>query len=209
MKKSIQIFIFIILLTSFKADNDIFIGKVLYKYTFTDLKGLDITDKLAPYLGREQHYFIDGKNYKAYDEKGNWVQLYNSETNYYYYFNKDKTVQKIDGSIQASQKAIITKLDIKEVIAGYECEAIQIETDNITTVYYYNASVKTDFKIFSKHNFGEWNKYLEASGGALSLKFVMTDRKLGYIWTSVATEISRQSLTSNDFELPAGLIIHN
>ena len=202
MKKLLIITILTVVLTSFTSDNETFVGKILYKYSFTDLKGNDITDKLTPYFGREQHYFIDSWNYKAYDEKNAWMQLYNSETNSYYYFNKDNTVKKYDGATQTSQKFTVTKLDKKEKIAGYDCESIQVETDNATTIYYFNKTIKTNSKNFSKHNFGEWNKYLEATGGALSLKFVMTDHKNGYIWTSVATEVSKQKLTSNDFVIP-------
>jgi hypothetical protein len=201
MKKLIVISIFTVL-TSFKVNDDLFIGKILYQYSYTDLQGNDITNKMAAYFGREQHYFIDSKNYKAYDEDNNWIQLYNSETNSYYYFSKDKSAKKFDGSTQTSQKYTVTKLDIKENIAGYSCDAIQVETDNALTIYYYNRSVRTDAKIFSKHNFGGWNKYLEATDGALCLKFVMTNHKKGYIWTCVATEVTKQNLTPNDFVFP-------
>ncbi|WP_339924490.1 DUF4412 domain-containing protein [uncultured Cyclobacterium sp.] len=205
MKKLFAITILTLVLTSFTSDKETFVGKILYKYSFTDLKGNDITDQLVPYFGREQHYFIDNWNYKAYDEKNSWMQLYNSETNSYYYFNKDNTAQKHDGSTQTSQKFTVTKLDKKEKIAGYDCESIQVETDNATTIYYFNKTIKTDRKNFIEHEFGEWNKYLEATEGALSLKFVMTDHKNGFIWTSVATEVSKQKLTSSDFVFPADI----
>lgn len=202
MRKLLAITILTFVLTSFISDKDTFVGKILYKYSFTDLKGNDITDKIAPYFGREQHYFVDNSNYKAYDEKNAWMQLYNSETNSYYYFNKDNTAKKYDGATQTSKKFIVNKLDKKEKVAGYDCESIQVETDNATTIYFFNKMIKTDLKNFSKHNFGEWNRYLEATDGALSLKFVMTDHKNGYIWTSVATEVSKQNLTSSDFIFP-------
>jgi len=209
MKKLITISILTFVLTSFTTDKVSFVGKILYKYSFSDLKGNDITEKLVPYLGREQHYFIDNLNYKAYNEKGSWTQLYNSETNSYYYFNKDNTAKKYDGATQTSQKFIVTKLDKKENIAGYDCEAIQVDTDNATTIYYFNKSIKTNTINFSKHNFGEWNKYLEATDGALSLKFIMTDHKNGYVWTSVASEASIQNLTSADFVLPTDIKLKN
>lgn len=202
MKKLITIFALYISITSFKSDSNLFVGKILYKYSFTDLKGNDISENLAPFIGREQHYFIDNYNYKAYDEKDNLVQLYNSYTNSYYYFNKDKTAKKFDGATQTSQKHVVTKLGIKENIAGYDCEAIQVETDNAIIIYYFNKSLKTNPKNFSKHNFGEWNKYLEATEGSLSLKYIMKDIINGYIWTSVATEVSPQNLKPEDFLFP-------
>ena len=206
MRKLVASLILAVVLTAFTVDKDIFVGKILYQYSFSDLKGNEITEKLAPFFGREQHYFIDSENYKALDENGDLVQLYSSETNTYYYFNKGKFVQKIDGSTQTSQKAVITMLDKKEKIAGYDCNAVQIETDNATTIYYYSPSIKTDKEAFSRHNFGEWNKYLEATGGGLTLKFVMTNHKNGYVWTSVAAEVSRMDLKAEDFVLPSDAI---
>ena len=157
---------------------------------------------MTPYFGREQHYFIGRESYKAFDESSNWVQLYNSKTNTYYYFNKDKSVQKIDGLTKTSQKVVVTKLDKQESIAGYDCKSVRIDADNTSTIHYYCPSIKTTSSIFAKHNFGNWNTYLEATNGALSLKFVLTDRKNGYIMTAVAKEITKMGLNENDFKLP-------
>lgn len=202
MKKLLAILILTLVLTSFSSDRDTFVGKITFNYSFTDLKGNDITDKMALYLGREQHYFIDDFNYKSYDENNTWMQLYNSETNSYYFFNKDNTAKRFDGATQTSQKFIVTKLDKKEKIAGYDCESIQVETDNASTIYFFNKTIKTNPKNFSKHNFGEWNKYLQATDGALSLKYIITDHKNGYISTCVAIEVSKLKLTASDFEFP-------
>ena len=209
MKKSIVIAFFAVILTSFTSDREPFVGKILYKYSFTDLKGNDITEKISTYFGREQNYYIDQKNYKAYDENNNWVQLYNSETNLYYSFNKEKVAQKFDGATQTSKTFKVTKLDLKEKIAGYDCIAIQVESDNSSTIYYYSPLIKTDSKVFSKHNFGEWNKYLEATDGALALKFVLTNLKHGYVWTSIASEVSKANMTSNDFVFPTDMKLKN
>jgi Domain of unknown function (DUF4412) len=210
MKNLINILILLAMLTSCASNKNLFVGKIVYEYSFTDLKGNDISGKIAPLLGREQHYFIDNRNYKAYGEKGNWVQLYNSGTNNYFHFNKDgKTAKKLDASIATSKKNIVSKLEQKEKIAGYECNAIQVDTDNATIVYYYNKSIKTNGRAFSKHNFGGWNEYLKATRGALSLKFVMTDHKNGFVWTSTAVEVSKQNLSTKDFEFPAGIKLEN
>lgn len=205
MKKRSAFLLLTILLTSFTSNNELFVGKILYKNSFADLNQKDITDKLAPYFGTEQHYYIDGKNYKAYDEKNNWSQLYNSETNSYYSFDKDGTAKKVDGSTVTSKKYIVTKLAKKETIAGYDCQSVKIETDNATTFYFYCPTLKTDLKAFSKHNFGEWNKFLEVTEGALSLKFIMIHHTKNFIWTSVASEVQKQDLTSKDFEFPSNV----
>ena len=187
--------------SAFKSNEDFFNGKILYKYTFTDLQGNDINSKLVPYLGSEQHYFIDNKNYKSLNQN-KLQQLYNSETNNYYFFTDNNTAQKFDASKATSEKFNVTRIDKTEKVAGYDCKAIQIETDEAVTIYFYSPQVKTDKKVFARHSFGEWNKYLEETDGALALKYIMTNKKYGYIWTSTATEISKLRLTAKDFSLP-------
>jgi hypothetical protein len=110
---------------------------------------------------------------KLHSENNNRFQVYNSETNNYYYFNKDKTAQKFEGSMQTSEKFVVTKIDRKEIVAG------------------------------------KWNKYLEATNGTISLKHVVIDLKNGFIWTSTATEISKQELTNKDFEFPTDFKLDN
>ncbi len=209
VKRIISASILIILLSSLKADEDFFVGKIVYEYSFTDLEGEDITEKLAPYYGREQHYYVDLKNYKAYDENNNWVQLYHGDTNSYFYFSKDKTAQKFNASMSTAQKIVVTRLDKKEKVCGYDCEVIQIETENTTVVYYFNPSIKVDAKVYANHKIGEWHKYMETTEGALPLKFVMTNPKNGFVWTSVATEVSRQALSAGHFKFPDDVLLSN
>ena len=109
---------------SFRSSEENFAGKIIYQYQFTDLAGKDITDKLAPYVGREQHYFINAGNYKSYDEHQNLMQLYNAATNQYYAVGKDKTAKKYDAAEGASQQFEVKHLTVKEKIAGYACKAV-------------------------------------------------------------------------------------
>lgn len=186
-----------------------FTGKIQYVYSFTDLKGKDITESTAASLGREQHYFVDDSNYKSYDEKNNLTQLYDSRNNTYYGFWKDKTAHRIDAMTRTSQQYQVTRLKQKETILGYECEAIQVVTDESTTVYYYSSQLRIDYRAFAKHNFGDWNRYLEATNGALSLKYTITNHKKGYVWTVLATKIIKMPLAAGDFEFPKGYVLRN
>ena len=179
-----------------------FVGKILYKNSFTDLNGNDITSRLAQVLGLEQHYFTDGENYKALDEKNNWQQLFLGKSNFYYFFSANKSAQKIDVSAISPQKIKIIKLDKTERIAGYNCNLLQVEKEDSTTIYYYSSSVKIDPKLFANHYLGAWNQYLEASEGALALKFVVTNYKAKYIWQAVAKQVTKLKLTRKDFEFP-------
>lgn len=198
----------ILVLTSFTG-KDVFIGKISYKYSFANLAGDDITDRLSPFYGKEQLFFIDTNNYKSLNEKNQWVQLYNGNSNSYYYFSPDSSVVKFDASSQGAQKFEVTKLTKTEKIAGYECNAILIKTENTSTVYYYSPLIKTVPQKFSKHNLSEWNKYLEATDGALPLKYVMTDLKNKYIWTSTAYDVTQMKLTDEDFKFPNGFKLKN
>jgi gamma-glutamylcyclotransferase (GGCT)/AIG2-like uncharacterized protein YtfP len=202
MKINLYLLSFLLLLASFKENEKYFTGKLVYQYQFTDLTGNDITDKVAPYVGKEQHYFINEQNYKAYDEQENMVQLYHSSTNTYYAVDKTKRAQKIDASTLTSQKYTVKTLEIKETVAGYECKAMEVETDNGSIIYYYSPQIRVDSKVFSKHNYGEWNKYLEASNGALPLKYVMTNPKQGFVWIATVKQVEKLSLKAQDFELP-------
>jgi hypothetical protein len=130
------------------------------------------------------------------------VQLYHSSSNTYYSVDKTKTATKIDAATLTSQKYAVRPLKEKKIIAGYECKAIEVETDNGSVIYYYSSDISVDPKVFSRHNFGEWNKYLEASNGALPLKYVMTNSKQGFIWIATVKQVQRLSLTTKDFELP-------
>lgn len=205
MKKLILLLSLIVIATAFKAKEDLFVGKIVYQYTFTDLQGNDVSFKMAPYLGLEQNYFIGTTSYKSYTQ-GKLQQLYMAGTNSYYYFTNNEG-QKIDGSTSTSQTFTVKHLNETQKIAGYTCQAIQIETDGTSTIYYYSLQIKTNQKVFAKHNFGEWNKYLEATNGALALKYIMTNKKQGYIWTSTASEVTKATLTDKDFLLPENLPI--
>ena len=190
-------------------EDKVFVGKIRYRYSFTNLAGDDITDRLSPFFGKEQIFFIDTNNYKAYNENNQWVQLYNGNANLYYYFSKDSTAVKIYASTQSAQKITVTKLTKTEKIAGYNCNTVLIETENTSTIYYYNSSVRTLSQKFAMHNLSEWNKYLEATNGALPLKYIMTDLKKKYIWTSTAFEVTEMSLRNEDFKFPSNFKLKN
>lgn len=209
MKKSLLVMSLALTLTSAITIISPFTGKIQYVYSFSDLQGKDITESAAVDMGLEQHFFVDDSNYKSYDEKNNLTQLYDSRNNTYFGFWKDKTAHRIDAMTRTSQQYQITRLKHKETILGYDCEAIQVVTDELTTVYYYSPQLRIDHRAFAKHNFGDWNRYLEATNGALSLKYTITNHKKGYVWTVLATKITRMHLGDRDFEFPKGYVLRN
>lgn len=186
-----------------------FTGQIHYTYSFTDLEGRDITEKAAAVMGREQYYFVTDSSYKSYNEENVITQLYNSSSNTYYGFWKDKTASRIDALTRTSQQYKVTKLGKTETILGYDCMAIQVETDNTTTVYYYSPLLRINYQAYQKHNFGEWRNYLEATNGALSLKYIITNPQKGYIWTVKAEKISPMKLSESGFIFPDGYKLRN
>lgn len=194
--------LFALVLLSFAQPVKYFSGKIIYLYKFKDVKGNDITEAMSAILGKEQHYYINDKNYKAYDEKENLVQLYNSATNTYYQVTKDKKVHKVDASMVTSSIFTVKKLAETEKVANYLCNEMEVTTDDAITTYYYSPQVKVNAGVYSKHNYGEWNKILQATNGCLPLKFKMVNGKQGFTWTVTASLVTPLALTDKDFQPP-------
>ena len=200
----------ILALVSFTERMESFSGKIVYVNTFSDLKGNDITDRMVSYFGKQNNYFINDSNYKAYDENNELLYLYNSSTNVYYSCDaKENTAEKIDAGTITARKIRVRSLQDKETICGYECSSVEKKTESGTTVYYFTPLIRIDKKNYSKHNYGEWNACLDATNGALPLKIIYTDRKVGYIWTAVAKEVTNITLAQKDFAFPAEVKLKN
>lgn len=204
MKKMGIIALLFLMMTSFHSGSGDFVGMIKMKHKYKNLEGKDITSLLAPYLGREWEYYIDDKNYKSVNESGNWVQLYTGADNLYYSFTKEKSASKFDGGSTSSSKFEVTYLDRKEKVAGFLCDIMKVETDNQTTIYYYSKEVRTNPENFANHNYGNWNQYLKAADGGITLKFELTDHKNKFIWIATATSVKPMALTASDFEFPEG-----
>lgn len=178
-----------------------FSGKIVYQYDFKDTKsGNNITDQLSGIIGSEQHYFMNSKNYKAFDEDGNLVQLYNAESNKYYFPNPNSgEIMEIDGSVMMSEIISVTKLEGTETILGMTCKILVVTTDTDETTYFYSDEIAVDPSNFSQHKFGGWSEYMKASNGALPLKYILKNKQ--YTWTATAVEISKMELSNEEFDL--------
>ncbi|HCI72016.1 MAG TPA: hypothetical protein DF712_19805 [Balneola sp.] len=178
-----------------------FSGKIVYQYDFRDTKsGNNITDQLSGTIGSEQHYFINSNNYKAFDEDGNLVQLYNAESNKYYFPNPNTgKIMEIDGSFMMSEIISVTKLEGTETILGKTCKILVVATKTDETTYFYSDEIAVDPSNFSQHKFGGWSEYMKASNGALPLKYILKNEQ--YTWTSTAVEITRMEIAEEEFVL--------
>lgn len=174
----------------------------MYHNEFKTLAGEDISAKLGPLLGSENLYYISGNNYKSYTEKKQLVQLYTGEANKYQFFMNGQATPAIDAAI-GTPGAVVTLLPQTAIIAGYKCQSLKIEGDGATTIYYYSPKVRVNAERFAKHQFGNWYTYLKASNGALPLRFIATNTKQGFVWTSEASSVQAMTLTTADFAVDA------
>ncbi|MFT3703872.1 MAG: hypothetical protein QM802_16020 [Agriterribacter sp.] len=179
-----------------------FSGKIVYSNTFKDLQGKDAGARMEAFFGKEAHYFINDSNYKAYDQDQRLLYLYNASTNTYYSSMPGKTeLNKIDAGKKSDEKYQLAKMPETATICGYECISIQEKTASATTLYFFSPNIKVNKTAFQQHAYGNWNGYLEASGGALPLKIIYTDTKNGFVWTATATTVQPMRLAATDFDV--------
>jgi len=178
-----------------------FTGLIIYDYQFQNpVTGEDISEQLAQFLGKEQHYLINDHSYKSYDESGNLGQLYNSKTNKYYFVNHgDGQLMELDAANSSSENVSVHHLDETETILGMQCKKLIVKTESSETTYWYSSQIKVNHTVYENHNFGEWAAYMNASGGALPLKYVVKNQN--YTWTSTARELKEMEFTEDDFDL--------
>jgi hypothetical protein len=179
-----------------------FEGKILYEYQYTDKQGNDITNRMKQEGDVEQHYFINPRNYKSKNQKGQLTQLYNSSTNKYYY-NLGLELEEVDAGKEFPKSFESKSLPGKQIILDMPCKSLLIRTEVGSTTYFYSKKVKVNPAPFSKHRFGNWNSYLSLSKGALPLKFVVTfDR---YTLTATAVAITPLKLPDKEFDVRKAL----
>lgn len=200
MRQLIAIILTLCCIPAFGQSNT-FSGKIVYEYQFLNpATGQDITSTLKQYFGQEQHYYANASNYKAYDENGQLRQLYNSDTNTYYYLNPSSSqLMKLDATNQTSKVVSVEHFKETQQILGRECKKLVIKTVADETIYWYSPKIKVNPKNFKDHNIGNWNTYIKESKGALPLKF--TVKSQNYTWIATATEIEAESLTNQDFQI--------
>ena len=177
-----------------------FSGKIVYEYQFLNSDDSeDITERIAPILGREQHYYIHNDSYKAFDENDNFGQLYNGSDNTYYYLSPNsENVMQTNASLQTSEVVSITHTNETAVILGIRCKQLIVKTTTDETIYFYSDKISVNSSNFSGHKLGGWNEYLKASNGALPLKYIVKGESI--TWVSTAIDIEEMDLEPEDFD---------
>ncbi len=203
MKYKSPIFLLLLLIApSFSsAQSNSFSGKIVYEYTFENPNnGADLTANFTPFFGSEQHYYIDGLNYKSYNAKGELTQLYNSDTNTYYYQNpQDGSILKMNAAEGSEESITVKHENSTDMILGKELKKVTIISDGSKTIYWYNSEISVDHTVFENHKFGDWGIYLEATDGALPLKYIAEVQ--GFLWISTAISIEEMTFEKGDFDI--------
>ncbi|WP_194775030.1 hypothetical protein [Pararhodonellum marinum] len=181
------------------AQSEYFEGFILYEYQYYDLDGKDITEMMGPLHGREQHYYINAGNYKAFDENGNLIQLYNSRDNSYY-FNRAGKLFQLDAGQTYSDPPKFSKISKRKKIAGYTCKGIESQNDSETpSVYFVSDKLKIHTAAFLEHNLGNWNDFLRVSQGSIFLEYI--GYKADHYIVMTAKQIKPMKLPDSEFEL--------
>lgn len=202
MKKLVFLLAFSLSALSVIAQN--FEGRILYKNSFFLPNGQDVTASATKMMGAEQDYYINARHYKSLmNGQMMTMQLYRSDENKYYTVDGNNTAQSFDGSTESGKITKIEKLDGTFDILGRKCKGIVLTGNTSKTTYYYDESMKVNIDTFSKHKFGNWIDYLQASGGALPLAFIVENPQ--YTWKSEAVKVEPMKLDDSEFALPKGV----
>jgi hypothetical protein len=201
MIKIILIFLFLLIQLNFStAQKAEFVGNIVYQNKFYSPDLQDITPQLSPILGAFQNYSINPNNYKSIMNGGVIVsQFYIGKTNKYYVVKADKTAQELDAAIATDSILKITHGNLDTLISGRICKKLAILTTESNTIYFYDPNLKVNKTNFKNHNFGNWNRYLQESNGALPINYIFESKM--FIWESQAIKIEPKILTDQDFEL--------
>lgn len=200
MKKLIFIALIVAWLPAFGQSNN-FTGKIIYEYQFQEPQTeKDITNQMSQSFGKEQHYFVNAHNYKAYDENGKLKQLYNSDTNKYYFENPNTgQLMVLDAKTTIAEIVSVQHSDETKEILGRLCKKVTVKTTRDETVYWYSSEIKVNPENFTNHKFGGWSTYLKETNGALPLKY--TVKNPNFTWITTVTDIKEMELNKTDFAI--------
>jgi len=196
----------IILLTlSLSGLAQTFEGKVIYKL---EIKKADpnLPDSIFKMmyggaLEMKQVYYYKDNKYKSITEgqEVKSIQLYDPTTN--------RTYGYTDGTEMAfwsegTGATTIEKLDLKEDIMGFSCNAVLIKSNVSELTLYYSSKFKIDLKKIKEDNF--WEKYLRITE-AIPMKYIIKGGPAKHYVVMTAIEVKEEKLTDDFFKLPTSM----
>jgi hypothetical protein len=136
----------------------------------------------------------------------------------YLEYEKGDTIYKY--SIEENQDSLIdfhVNLDDKKMILGESCPSVNIKyfpKDNygiikyIDAKYYFNDKYKLDEEIYSNHEMNFWNKFVNASNGAISVRNEILTYPL-YKTIYEVVKITEKDIPETEFEINKSKVIKN
>jgi hypothetical protein len=181
-----------------------FQGKVIYRTVVTS-KVTGLSDSaLTVMTGNEETYFIKGGFYQSITNgTGFSMQQYDHRSNRLYFKKPDvDTLYWLDAGKSADRPLTFDTREDAEVILGKHCDALVVETESGTTIFYYSPRYRIDAARFQKHTYGGWAFYVNKTG-CLPLKTVIDNGR--FHLESTATEVLELELKDSFFEISPSL----
>ena len=177
-----------------------FEGKVIYRNVVTS-KTPGLSDSaLTALIGNEETYFIKGGFYESLTNGAGFsMQLYDHRNNRMYFKKPEvDTLYWLDAGKSSEAPVSFETREDAETVLGKRCDALVVQTESGTTVFYYSQRYKIDAAMFQKHLYGGWAFYV-SKAGCLPLKTVIDNDK--FHLETTATEVLELELKPNFFDL--------
>jgi hypothetical protein len=198
MKTFVIIAIFLCLCLSGFAQSTEFEGYIIYRYSYFNPEGEDITEKMMVDNDSVQHYYINRENYISFGQSQDFQQLYNSSTNRYFYLNNGK-IMYLDAAISSGQNPKFENLTEEKTILGKLCRGVELKNGEDSTIYFYSDEIRVNPEPFKNHNLGDFGPYLKETGGALSLQII--SKSTEYTMVMTAEFIQEMNLPQDGFDI--------
>ena len=199
MMKNTLVLIFFFVGISVSAQN--FEGKITYQNTnVSKIEGVT-SYHLNAMMGTVQEYYIKGSNYKTImNGQFSQMQVYSpSKNRLYSKVSMTDTLLWDDCSINAEEVVDYYIEKSEEVVLGYKCKVLIVETKTSKTSYYFSKKIKLDADAYVNHLYGNWN-IVTSQTKALPLKTIIESDQINHV--GLAVQIEKMDLDDSFFDLP-------
>lgn len=180
-----------------------FEGIINYNNVFESKVDSISNESLLSAYGKETKYLLSKNGDYINLFKGTYItiQLYKkNELKLYTLLTKRDTIFYNDVREEVGVlKNLNTKSSKKENVLDYICKTVSFQLNNTKYTYYYSDEIYVDSTLFTKHNFGKWNKIV-AFTNAIPLKVVVENDL--FVMQSTAIKIKKGKVNKRLFSLP-------
>jgi hypothetical protein len=178
-----------------------FEGEIVYANTYTSKNPKLKEQQLSRMLGSVHNYFIKDGDYKTVTNAmfAQWQLYINKDNKVYNKMASSDTLFWYDGE-EYDDQLLNTRINKNAAtILGYVCDELVLTCISGVQKYYFNAKLRVDSKLFTRHKFGNYYNYISRAN-AVPLKMIIEDHD--FIIESVAKQIIPKKLDKSLFALP-------